>query len=37
VRIEGRDYLSRFTPLTGTGDAKTRNDVTVATAFAIRF
>jgi hypothetical protein len=29
LRIEGRDYISRFEPLTGSGDAKTRNDVAV--------
>jgi hypothetical protein len=37
LRIEGRDYLSRFEPLTGTGDAKTRNDVSVAAGLTIRF
>lgn len=37
VRIEGRDYVSRFKPLTGGGDAKTRNDVAVAAGLTIRF
>lgn len=37
VRIEGRDYVSRFKPLTGTGEAKTRNDVAVAAGLTIRF
>jgi hypothetical protein len=37
LRIEARDYISRFEPLTGTGDAKTRNDVSVAAGLTIRF
>lgn len=37
LRIEGRDYVSRFKPLTGTGEAKTRNDVAVAAGLTIRF
>lgn len=37
LRIEGRDYVSRFEPLTGNGDAKTRNDVAVAAGLTIRF
>jgi hypothetical protein len=37
LRIEGRDYVSRFKPLTGSGDAKTRNDVAVAAGLTIRF
>lgn len=36
LRIEGRDYLSRFKPLTGTGDTDTRNDVSVAAGLTIR-
>ena len=36
VRLEARDYVSRFKPFDG-GDAKTRNDVTVATGFTLRF
>lgn len=37
IRIEGRDYISRFKPLTGGGEAKTRNDVAVAAGLTIRF
>ena len=37
LRIEGRDYLSRFKPLTGTGDTDTRNDVSAAAGLTIRF
>ena len=37
VRIEGRDYVSRFKPLTGSGEAKTRNDVAVAAGLTIKF
>lgn len=37
LRIEGRDYVSRFEPLTGTGETKTRNDVAVAAGLTIRF
>ena len=37
VRIEGRDYVSRFEPLTGNGEAKTRNDVALAAGLTIRF
>jgi hypothetical protein len=37
LRIEGRDYVSRFKPLTDGGDAKTRNDVAVAAGLTIRF
>jgi hypothetical protein len=37
LRIEGRDYVSRFEPLTGSGDAKTRNDVTLAAGLTVRF
>jgi hypothetical protein len=37
LRIEGRDYVSRFEPLTGTGEAKTRNDVALAAGLTIRF
>jgi hypothetical protein len=37
VRLEARDYVSRFTPLTGGGDAKTRNDVTVAAGLTLKF
>jgi hypothetical protein len=37
LRLEARDYLSRFEPLTGSGDAKTRNDVTLAAGLTVRF
>jgi hypothetical protein len=37
LRIEGRDYISRFEPLIGTGEAKTRNDISVAAGLTIRF
>ena len=37
LRIEGRDYVSRFEPLIGSGEAKTRNDVAVAAGLTIRF
>lgn len=37
VRVEGRDYVSRFEPLVGSGDAQTRNDVTLAAGFTVRF
>ncbi len=36
LRLETRDYISRFEPLTGTGDAKTRNDVTIAAGLTVR-
>jgi hypothetical protein len=37
LRIEGRDYISRFEPLTADGDAKTRNDVAVMAGLTVRF
>jgi hypothetical protein len=37
LRLEARDYISRFEPLTGGGDARTRNDVTVAAGLTVRF
>jgi hypothetical protein len=37
LRLEGRDYVSRFKPLTGSGEPKTRNDVAVAAGLTIRF
>jgi hypothetical protein len=37
LRFEGRDYVSRFEPLTGSGETKTRNDVSVAAGLTIRF
>jgi len=36
VRLEARDYVSQFKPLDG-GDAKTRNDVTLAAGLTVRF
>jgi hypothetical protein len=37
LRVEGRDYISRFEPLIGDGDTKTRNDVTLAAGLTVRF
>jgi len=37
LRVEGRDYVSGFKPLTGVGEAKTRNDVTLAAGLTLRF
>jgi hypothetical protein len=37
LRVEARDYVSRFEALSGDGDATTRNDVTVAAGLTIRF
>jgi hypothetical protein len=37
LRLEARDYVSRFEPLIGGGDAKTRNDVTLAAGLTVRF
>ena len=37
ARIEARDYVSRFQPLTGGGDTKTRNDVALFAAIGVRF
>jgi hypothetical protein len=37
LRLEARDYVSRFEPLTGSGEAKTRNDVTLAAGLTVRF
>ena len=36
-RIEGRDYVSQFKPLTGSGDTKTRNDIGLAFGVTYRF
>jgi hypothetical protein len=36
-RIEGRDYVSQFKPLTGSGDTKTRNDIGLAAGVSYRF
>ena len=37
LRIEGRDYVSQFKPLTGSGDTKTRNDIGVTVGVSYRF
>lgn len=37
LRLEARDYVSRFEPLTGNGDAKTRNDMTFGAGLTVRF
>ena len=37
LRLEARDYVSRFEPLTGTGETRTRNDITIATGITLRF
>ena len=37
LRIEARDYLSRFKPLIGTGETETRNDISIVTALTFRF
>jgi hypothetical protein len=37
VRIEARDYVSQFRPITSGGDTKTRNDVTLAAGLTLRF
>jgi hypothetical protein len=37
LRIEGRDYVSRFQPLTGGGETKTRNDVALVAGVGVRF
>ena len=36
-RIEARDYVSQFKPLTGSGDTKTRNDIGLAAGLSYRF
>lgn len=37
LRIEVRDYVSQFKPLTGAGTDKTRNDLGLAAGLAYRF
>ena len=37
VRIEARDYVSRFKPLIGDGDTKARNDIDLAAGLSYRF
>ena len=37
LRLEARDYVSRFEPLIGSGEKSTRNDITVAAGLTFRF
>jgi len=37
LRIEARDYVSRFQPLIGGGSTKTRNDVALFAGVGVRF
>ena len=37
LRVEGRDYVSQFKPLSGSGSTKTRNDIGLAAGIAYRF
>ena len=37
LRIEARDYVSRFQPLIGGGSTKTRNDVALMAGVGVRF
>jgi hypothetical protein len=37
LRIEVRNYLSRFKPLAGSGDTETRNDIGLAAGLSYRF
>ena len=37
VRVEARDYVSQFKPLTGSGDSKTRNDIGLLVGLSYRF
>jgi hypothetical protein len=37
LRLEARDYLSRFEPLIGDGDSDTRNDVALLAGLNYRF
>jgi non-heme chloroperoxidase len=37
VRIEGRDYVSKFQPTTGNGGTTARNDVRIALGLGVRF
>ena len=37
LRVEGRNYVSRFQPLSGGGDTKTRNDIALFAALGIHF
>lgn len=37
LRVEARDYISRFKPLIGEGDAEARNDIALAAGLYVRF
>ncbi|MEP6494933.1 MAG: outer membrane beta-barrel protein [bacterium] len=37
LRIEARDYVSRFKPFTGTGETATRNDIALAAGLTLHF
>jgi len=37
IRLEVRDYVSRFQPLIGGGDTKTRNDVSLFAGLGVKF
>jgi len=37
LRVEARDYVSRFQPITGTGSTKTRNDLALIAGVGVRF
>jgi len=37
LRVEARDYVSRFQPLTGSGSTKTRNDIALLAGVGVRF
>lgn len=37
LRVEARDYVSQFKPLSGSGDTKTRNDIGLAVGLSYRF
>lgn len=37
IRLEVRDYVSRFQPLTGGGDTKTRNDLALFAGLGLKF
>ena len=36
LRLEARDYLSRYVPTGGSGDAETRNDLALAPGLTFR-
>lgn len=37
LRVEARDYVSRYTPLDGIGDTEARNDIALAAGLYLRF